>query len=409
MPSVVSWKSAVFRFLAAQTVSLLGSSLVQYAIVWHIALTTSSGGMLTISTFCGFLPQIVLSLFAGPWIDRWDRKKLIMLADAVIACVTLALAIVFLLGQGNIWCLFAALIARSAGTGVQTPAVNAFIPQITPREQLMRINGVNSTLSSMTMFLSPVLGGAILALSGLEAALFVDVATAIVGIGITATVQARPLARPTDAGADGNAAGTPPTGGMPPAGGTLAFLKRNRFVGRLLAYQAVIMFLVSPSAFLTPLLVSRTFGPEVWRLTASEMTYSLGMTLGGLLVATWGGCKNRMRTTVAAGMAYGGIMIGLGLAPAFIPYLILNALIGVTSPLYNAPIAVSIQERIDASMHGRAFALMQTTTSCALPLGMLFFGPLADRIPVQWVLIASGCVIAPLSALAWGTNWFGRE
>lgn len=399
MSDNISWKNNIFRFLAAQTISLLGSSLVQYAIVWHIALSTSSGGMLTLSTMCGFLPQILLALFAGSWIDRFDRKKLIMLADALIALVTLALAIAFLSGHGSVWFLFAALIVRSAGTGVQTPAVNAFIPQIVPREHLMRINGINSTLSSLIMFLSPAASGAILATAGLEATLFVDVATAIVGIGVTATVAARPYKRETGASASGRPAARI---------GFAAFLRHNGFVARLLAYQVAIMFLISPSAFLTPLLVSRTFGPDVWRLTASEMTYSLGMTLGGLLVATWGGFKSRMDTTLLAGMVYGGIMIGLGLAPSFLFYLVLNALIGITSPLYNAPITVSIQERVDPSMHGRAFSLMQIGTSCALPLGMVFFGPLADVVPVQWVLIAGGCAALSLSVLARLTGFVAR-
>ena len=90
-----TWKGKTFRFLTAQTISLFGSSLVQYAIVWYITLTTSSGKMLTISTLCGFLPQILISLFAGVWIDRYDRKRLIMLSDGVIAFSTLLLALAF--------------------------------------------------------------------------------------------------------------------------------------------------------------------------------------------------------------------------------------------------------------------------------------------------------------------------
>lgn len=166
-----TWKGKTFRFLTAQTISLFGSSLVQYAIVWYITLTTSSGKMLTISTLCGFLPQILISLFAGVWIDRYDRKRLIMLSDGVIAFSTLLLALAFLSGYKNIWFLFAVLIIRSAGTGIQTPAVNAIFPQLVPKEHLMRMNGLNSTLSSFMMFLSPAAGGAILSAAPLEAAL----------------------------------------------------------------------------------------------------------------------------------------------------------------------------------------------------------------------------------------------
>ncbi len=101
-----NWKTKIILFLTAQTISLFGSSLVQYAIIWYITLTTSSGVMLTISTVCGFLPQIAISLFAGVWIDRYDRKKMIMLSDGIIAFATLVLAIFFLTGYKSIWLLF---------------------------------------------------------------------------------------------------------------------------------------------------------------------------------------------------------------------------------------------------------------------------------------------------------------
>ncbi len=136
------WKRKITLLLTAQTISLFGSSLVQYAIIWYITLSTSSGMMMTISTVCGFLPQIAISIFAGVWVDRYNRKKLIMLADAIIAFVTLLLAISFLMGDENIWLLFVVLLIRSAGTGLQTPAVNAIIPQIVPQDDLMRINGI---------------------------------------------------------------------------------------------------------------------------------------------------------------------------------------------------------------------------------------------------------------------------
>lgn len=391
-----NWKRSITRFLSAQTISLLGSSIVQYAIIWHITLTTSSGRMLTISTLCGFLPQIFISLFAGVWIDRYDRKRMIMLADSAIALSTLLLAAAFLTGHRSTWFLFAVLIIRSAGTGIQTPAVNAILPQIVPQEQLMRINGINSTLSSMMMFLSPAVSGAILSFAPLEAALLIDVVTAVIGVGITATVAVLPYEKK---------AGTQ-TSSLEEMKSGFFYLKENGLVKRLLLYQITILFLISPSAFLTPLMVSRTFGAEVWRLTASEMTYSLGMVLGGLLIASWGGFKKKMNTTLFAGAFYGLMMTGLGLAPLFPVYLLCNTMIGITSPCYNAPVTVTIQEKVPREMHGRIFSFMQLATSCALPLGMTVFGPLADLLRVQWILLGSGIVVTVLSLGIWRMRFF---
>ncbi|MCC2875797.1 MFS transporter [Lachnoclostridium pacaense] len=387
-----SWKNTAARFLTAQTISLFGSSLVQYAIVWYVTLSTSSGRMLTISTVCGFAPQIAISLFAGVWIDRYDRKMLIMLSDTVIALSTLILAINFLSGHRNIWLLFTVLMIRSAGTGIQTPAVNAVIPQIVPQGHLMRVNGIQSTITALIMFLSPAVSGAILSVSTLETTLFIDVFTALIGVGIT-SVLAIPGYR-KDRMEDH--AGT--SSGISSLKQGFLYLKTDSFVRHLLLFQIAVLFLISPSAFLTPLMVSRTFGPQVWRLTASEMTYSIGSVLGGILITSWGGFKKRLKTTVLAGWLYGVLMAGLGMAPAFLIYLACNMMIGITSPCYNSPITVSIQEQVPASMQGRVFSFMQISTSCALPLGMMVFGPLADVIRIQTLLIGGGVAVMACTA-----------
>ncbi len=392
----INWKMTIAKFLTAQMISLLGSSLVQYAIIWNITLSTSSGRMLTISTLCGFLPQILISLIAGAWIDRYDRKKLIMVADAAIAVSTLFLAVAFLAGYRFNWALFTVLAIRSAGTGIQSPAVNAIIPQIVPQEKLLKINGINSTLSSLMMFLSPAVSGAILTIASLEVTLFIDVITAIIGISITAAIYIRPYEQTEKS--EGSSLKEIRKG--------FSYLKENRFIKRLLVYQLLILFLISPSAFLTPLMVSRTFGLEVWRLTASEMTYSLGMVLGGLLIASWGGFRRKINTTMLAGAVYGVLMIGLGNAPGFLCYLMCNTLIGITAPCYNGPITVIIQEKVEPHMQGRVFSFMQIATSCALPLGMVFFGPLADLISVQLLLSAAGFFVAGLTAAVWKQKYF---
>lgn len=393
------WNKSIVRFLFAQTLSLLGSSIVQYAIVWYITLTTSSGVMLTISTLCGFLPQIGISFFAGVWIDRYDRKKMIMLSDTCIAAATLLLAIAFFGGFKSNLLLFMVLIIRSAGTGIQTPAVNAILPQIVPKEELMRINGINASLSSLILLLSPAISGAILSLAPLEMTLLIDVSTAIIGVGITSTISIAPYVRTE------NIQNTY----FEEMKKGLFYLKEKPMVKHLIVYQILILFLISPSAFLTPLLVSRTYGSALGYLTASEMSYSLGMILGGLLIASWKGFDNKLMTTIAAGAFYGIMMIGIGISPIFLIYLVCNLLIGITSPCYNAPLTVLIQEKVEPEMHGRVFSFMQIASSCALPLGMLLFGPLADRFEPQQLLIVSGIMVIFVSGFAYFSSYFKKS
>ncbi|MEH7592388.1 MFS transporter [Bacillus toyonensis] len=378
-----NWRMNIILFLTAQTISLFGSSLVQYAIIWYITLTTSSGAMLTISTVCGFLPQIAISLFAGVWIDHYDRKKMIMLSDGIIAIATLILAILFLTGYKSIWMLFIVLLIRSAGTGVQTPAVNALIPQIVPKDYLMKVNGINSSITSLIMFLSPAVSAVILSVTSIETTFFIDVITAIIGISIMFIIQVEGHVN----------VGGKQKSNLQGIKEGFAYLKENVCMKRLLVLLIIIMILISPAAFFTPLMVTRSFGAEMWRLTASEMTFSAGAAAGGVLIAAWGGFRNRMHTTALACALYGLLMVGLGIAPVFIMYLVFNFLIDITMPCFNTPVTVLLQEKVDPVMHGRMFSLVQIANSCALPLGMIIFGPLADVFSVEVLLIYAGIFV----------------
>lgn len=270
----------------------------------------------------------------------------------------------------------------------------------------MQVNGIQNTLTSLIMFLSPAVSGAILSVSTLETTLFIDVFTALIGVGITSALTIPGYRKDMMAGSDnaGRKDGLKSRDNIKESSGILSmkqgflYLKTDSFVRHLLLFQIAVLFLISPSAFLTPLMVSRTFGPEVWRLTASEMTYSMGSVLGGILITSWGGFKKRLKTTVLAGWLYGVLMAGLGVAPVFLFYLACNLMIGITSPCYNSPITVSIQEQVPASMQGRVFSFMQISTSCALPIGMMVFGPLADVVRIQYLLIGGGIAVMTCTA-----------
>ena len=158
-----NWLKNIILFLSSQTISLFGSSLVQYAIMWHITLTTESGLMMTLYIICGFIPTFILSPVAGVWADRYNRKMLIILSDGLIATATLVLAILFLMGFDAIWLLFVMAAIRAFGTGIQTPAVGAILPQIVPKDKLTKVNGANGSIQAVIMFVSPMVSAALLA------------------------------------------------------------------------------------------------------------------------------------------------------------------------------------------------------------------------------------------------------
>ncbi len=385
------WKKKAAVFISSQTVSLLGSSLVQYAILWHITLSTQSGLMMTLSIICGFVPNFFLSPFAGVWADRYDRKLLIILSDAGIALATLLLAVVFILGYEALWLLFLISAVRSLGTGIQLPAEGAFIPQIVPEEKLTRVNAINSTIQSVISLVSPMAGGALMALASLETIFFIDVVTAAIAIVILVFFLHVPPHK--------KAMQTQQTGYLADFRSGLSYMKTHGFIIRFLGFSAIFFFLAAPAAFLTPLQVARSFSGGVWHLSAIEIAFSLGMVLGGLVMAAWGGFKNRIYTMAFSGLALGVCTFALGIIPIFWLYLIVMGVTGIAIPLFHTPATVLLQEKVEESYLGRVFGLFGMITSAVMPLGMLLFGPLSDNVPIEWLLAGTGLLMLIVSVM----------
>ena len=171
-------------FLGGQAVSLFGSGLVQYALLWYITMGTQSGGMMTVATVVGFVPMVLLMPFGGVLADRMNRRYLIAGADALVALSTLGLLIAFVLGHGSSTLVGVAMALRAVGGGIQMPAVSALLPQIVPGEHLGRVNGYNVSIQSAVNLVSPMIAGALFAFASIEWILMIDIVTATIGIGI---------------------------------------------------------------------------------------------------------------------------------------------------------------------------------------------------------------------------------
>ncbi|WP_291649432.1 MFS transporter [Clostridium sp.] len=376
------WKKNSILFLASQTISLFGSMLVQYAITWYITLTTQSGAMMTIAIICGFLPSFFISPFAGVWADRYNRKMLIILSDSAIAISTLILAIVFLLGYDSSWMLFLVLGIRSLGTGVQTPAVSAFIPQIVPEDKLSKINGINSSIQSLTMLVCPMLSGALLSMATIEAIFFIDVITAAIAV-FTLLLFLKVKAHSKALEAQQASYFNDMKEGV-------IYIKNHSYVKKFFLFCTIFFLLAAPISFLTPLQVTRSFGDDIWRLTAIEITFSIGMMAGGIIMASWGGFKNRVYTMILSTSIIGIGTFLLGVIPIFWIYLTVMAIVGVAMPIFNTPSTVLLQEKVEPDFQGRVFGVLGMISSIMMPAGMMIFGPLADVIKIEWLLIITG-------------------
>ncbi|MEK6452686.1 MFS transporter [Caldifermentibacillus hisashii] len=386
-----NWYKNIVLFLSSQAISLFGSSLVQYAMMWYITLSTESGVMMTIYIICGFIPTFILSPVAGVWADRYNRKLLIVLSDGLIAFATLILAILFLMGFDDIWLLFLMAAIRAFGTGIQTPAVGAILPQIVPKNKLTKVNGINGSIQAIIMFVSPLVSAALLGMATMEIIFFIDVVTAAIAIGTLLIFLKIPLHE--------KAKDKQTTSYLSDFKLGLKYVNSHDFLKKFFLFFALFMVLMAPASFLTPLQVARSFGDDVWRLTAIEIVFSIGMMAGGAIIASWGGFSNKVKTMGFATVIMGVCTFALGSVPNFWIYLFFMGVFGVAMPILNTPATVLLQEKIEEDYLGRVFGVMGMISTSMMPIGMLIFGPLADMVKIEWLLIGTGAFIMCLSLL----------
>lgn len=393
------WQKRILLFLTSQCITLFGSTLVQMALIWYATMQTSSGVWVAAFTVGSYLPQFLISFIGGVWADRYHRKKLIIGADMLIAFATfiMVLAIPHISSEpALLGGLLVMSVVRSLGAGIQTPAVNAVIPQFVPAEQLMRYNGINAAMQSAVNFAAPAAAGVVFAVSTLRAMLMIDIVTAILG---TILLFCLVLPKQDTSFEKRGVLSDMKTG--------VRYAFSDRVIGKLLIIYGLFTFFCVPAGYLAGLLVRRVFGDTYWYLTAVEVVGFAGMMAGGAAMSTWGGFRRREKTLAAGLLAFGSFAISMGFSKNFLLYLGLMAFYGAALTMVQAAITTMLQERTDTFMQGRVFGLQGTMYAGFLPVGMAVFGPLADIFPLQWIMIGSGIAlifIAGIISFYWELN-----
>jgi len=230
----------------------------------------------------------------------------------------------------------------------------------------------------------------VLTMSTLRTTLLIDILTAVIGIGVFSCILLPKQEKSQET-----------TSVLADIGVGIRYAYSCMGVRKTLIVCGLFVFFTVPAGYLSGLLVSRVFGDTYWYLTAVELVGFGGMMLGGLLMSIWGGFKSR-RMTLSAGLGmFGTMAIGMGVSRLFLLYLVLMALYGIALTTVQTTITTMLQENSEASMQGRVFGLMSSLYSSCYPIGMTLFGPLADTIPLQGIMIFSGVALIMVASTAY--------
>lgn len=390
-----NWKKPFFLIWAGQAFSLLGSLLVQFALVWWLTRTTGSATVLAGATLVALLPEVFLGPFAGALVDRWNRKRVMIVADAAIALVTLGLAILFWQGTIQVWHVYVALFIRSLGSSFHWPAMQASTSLMVPDEQLARISGLNQALRGGMAIIAPPLGALLMDVLPIYGVLSVDILTALIAIiplFIVSIPQPKAVAVQEVV--------TPKRLWQDIVQGA-RFLATWPGAISLVLLASFLNFLLAPSGTLMPLLVKNYFNGTAWHLSALEAAMGIGIVIGGLVLGAWGGFKKRIITSLSGVVGIGlGVML-TGMVPNNLFYLAVGgaALMGFMSPIANGPLHAIMQSKVPAEMQGRVFTLIGSACSAMMPISMLVAAPIAEWLGVRaWFLIGGGVTILMGSA-----------
>ena len=386
-----------FIIWTGQAFSLLGSELVQFALVWYLTTSTGSATVLTSASLVARLPQIFLGPVAGALVDRWNRRVVMIVADSLIALMAAGLAALFALNTVQVWHIYVLLFVRALGEAFHSPAMTASTTLMVPEKHLSRIQGMNGALSGLMSTLSPALGALLLNLLPMQGILAIDVGTALLAI-LPLCFVFIPQPEVATVGE-----GTPESTGTRPS--VLEDLCEGlRFVwgwpGLLMitGIQALIYLLMVPAYSLLPILVTEHLRGAAPQLALLEAAGGSGIIVGGLLLSVWGGFRRRVVTMLLATMLSGLGWAVLGGTPAN------GFVIAVGAAFFSAAmnsIMVSSVRALDQAivppeMQGRIFGLSLAIVMAMTPIGLAVAGPVSDTIGVRPWFVIGGLVTAAL-------------
>ncbi|MFH1819393.1 MAG: MFS transporter [Pseudomonadota bacterium] len=384
------WQLRFWSIFGGQAMSLVGSSLTQFVLLWWITDTTGSVTALSAAGMAALLPQAVLGPLGGTLADRYSRRLLMITADVVSALCMLVLIALFLTERIELWHAYTMMAVRSAMQAFQAPAASASVAMLVPRSFVVRAAGLNQSLQSLTVVAAAPMGALAIGVMPIGWALSIDVFTALLGI-----VPLLCFRIPQTASRE-----TRRSGLWSEFREGLYLVWHTPGLRQLYLLLGVVVLAIMPTFVLVPLLVKVHFGGGASQVALMEGLAGGGMLLGGMLMAAM--APRRLVRWTLAGFAVSCASIALtAMAPASLFGVAVAwwVMSGISFVLGNAPLTALLQTTIPNQLQGRVLALLTTFMALAAPVGLALAAPLGEWVGIRGVFFVAGALGA-LASLA---------
>ncbi len=390
-----SWKRKFWIISIGQIASLIGSSAVQFALIWWIASETGSAIMMGLSGLVAFLPATLLSPLAGIVADRYHRKYICIFADLFIGVSAAIFSVLLWLFEMPVWTALIILFFRSIGNAFHQPAFQAMIPQFVPAEDLVKIGGWNQLIASGSFLLGPAIGAALYAAFSLPVILLTDLLGAIIASVMLAAVQIAPMQRV--ARESQNTRKELKEG--------IEVFRADKALTLLIVVETLCMIFYMPLSSFYPLMTSDYFNATAWHGSVVEILYAAGMMVAAFLFSSVIKVKQHLLFSYI-GMLGVGITSAIGglLPPdmwAWLIFALACGVMGAFGNVHSIPLIAYMQTTIPAEKMGRAFSLIALAASLSMPVGLLIASPVAETVGVNvWFLLSGvGTVLITATGL----------
>jgi len=382
--AIPNWRKNIYLFLFGQFMSGITSMVVQYAIIWYLTKETGSATVLSFATLLGMLPMVLLSPFVGPFVDRTNKKFLLIVPDIIAAIFAIILSIVGIINKDfPLWLIFVSLLVRSIALTFQMPTIQSIMPTMVPKEQITKMNGQLGMVQSANMIIAPALGAFLFSIVPIAYLILLDVVGAIVGVVIIMFVIIPE-----------NPVYDEKIHVLSDVKFGLDQLRGNRGLWYITLMGTAFTLLFMPAASMYPLMTMSYFHGTVAQAGIIEVVYSVGMLAGGAVIGFFGNWSDRMKPILNSIWVMGISFAISGVLPGnsngFLWFVALNTIAGLATPFFNTLLMAMIQESYPPENLGRVLGILNSLMSISGPVGLVFAGPLADKFGVNSLFIIGG-------------------
>lgn len=383
------WKSQFIIVASGQAISMLGSHGVQFALIWWLAEKTSSPLMLGISGIVAYIPMSLFSPIAGILADRYNRKLISIISDMAMGSIALIYAVLLFYFDLPVWTVFIMLCARGIGSTFQQPAIQSIIPQLVPKDRLVKINGWMQLLNSGSFLVGPVIGASLYAIFPMSVVLMSDVVGAVLASIALAVVKIPKLEKIEQ---ERHHLAIEIKEG-------LQVFRDDKKLFYIVIADAFCMFFYAPLSSFYPLMTSDYFDLSAMYGSAVELCFAIGMMVSSLLFSSVLKVERKIRVSFIGliGMGITSVVCGV-IPPLYIGWFFFAAsciCLGAAGNIHTIPLTAYIQETVAPEKMGRAFSVLTLISSATMPIGLLFSSPIAEKVGVNvWFFISGLCMLA---------------